>query len=290
MLRAMSDTPRASADALLGVAITMIAFAANSLFCRVALGAGEIDAAGFTAVRVVSGAVVLVLICGFRGQVAKLRTAPDARAVLALFGYAAAFSFAYRDLTAGTGALLLFGAVQATMIGVGLFRGERPAIAEWIGLFVALGGLGWLVAPGVAAPSPVGAALMILAGVAWGVYSLRGRKSKAPLGSTAANFMWSVPLALVLIFLMRDELRASGAGIGWAVLSGALASGVGYALWYSVLPKLTATRAATVQLTVPVIAALGGVMFLSESISLRLVGSSLLVLGGVALAIFGRRR
>jgi drug/metabolite transporter (DMT)-like permease len=268
----------------------MIAFAANSILCRVALGAGEIDAAGFTVVRMISGAVALAMICALRGQLRMLRARPDCIAVLALFGYAAAFSFAYRDLTAGTGALMLFGAVQATMIGVGLFRGERPGVAEWMGLVIAIGGLGWLVSPGMSAPRPVGAALMIVAGVAWGVYSLHGRKSVAPLVSTAANFIWSVPLALVLGLLMRKEPHATGTGIGWAALSGALASGAGYALWYSVLPKLTATRAATVQLTVPVIAALGGVAFLSEALSMRLVSSSVLVLGGVALAIFGRRR
>ena len=273
-----------------GTALTMIAFAANSLFCRVALGAGEIDAAGFTAIRIGSGAAVLVLICAFRGQLGRLRARPDAVAVLALLGYAAAFSFAYRDLTAGTGALLLFGAVQATMIGTGLFRGERPAVSEWLGLLIGITGLGWLVAPGVSAPSPVGAALMTVAGIAWGVNSLRGRRSVAPIASTAANFCWSVPLALVLVLSVRDELRATGAGVGWAVLSGAIASGMGYAILYAVLPKLTATRAATVQLTVPVIAALGGVAFLAESLSTRLVTASVLVLGGVALAIFGRRR
>ena len=166
---------------------------------------------------------------------------------------------------------------------------RRPP--EWLGLIVALGGLGWLVSPGLSAPSPVGAGLMALAGAAWGVYSLRGRKlGNNPLQTTAANFIWAVPPGLLLFAANRGGALVSAAGLGWAVLSGALASGVGYAVWYAVLPRLTATRAATLQLTVPVLAALGGVVFLHETISTRLVLASLLVLGGVALAIFGRRR
>jgi len=286
----MPDRPAIGSAVVAGTGITMMAFAANSLFCRVALGAGEIDAGSFTAIRIGAGAGALLLICALRGTLRQVIAKPDPVAVLALFGYAAAFSYSYRDLTAGTGALLLFGAVQATMIGTGLVRGERPAMAEWAGLLIALGGLGWLVAPGVSAPSPVGAALMIAAGIAWGIYSLRGRRSAAPIASTAANFVWSVPFALFLVLAVKDDVKASGAGIGWAVMSGALASGAGYALWYSVLPRITATRAATVQLTVPVIAAVGGVAFLGESLSVRLVSSSILVLGGVALAVFGRRR
>jgi drug/metabolite transporter (DMT)-like permease len=185
---------------------------------------------------------------------------------------------------------LAFGAVQVTMIGTGLFRGERPAVAEWLGLLIALAGLGWLVLPGLSAPPLRGAGFMILAGVAWGIYSLRGRRAGDPLQTTAANFIWSVPLAVLLPLASPDSVHFTGKGILWAVLSGALASGVGYAVWYSVLPRLTATRAATVQLTVPVIAALGGVAFLAETISSRLLIASVLVLGGVALAIFGKRR
>ncbi len=267
----------------------MLAFAANSLFCRLALGAGEIDAASFTAIRLGSGAVALALICTRRGQGREVLVRPRLMPVLALFGYAAAFSFAYRDLTAGTGALLLFGAVQATMIGTGLLRGERPGAAEWLGLAVALAGLGWLVAPGVSAPPPLGAGLMVAAGIAWGIYSLGGRtQDRPPVAVTAGNFLGAAPLGLLL--LAGASLHVTPTGVIWAVLSGALSSGVGYAVWYFVLPRLTATRAATVQLTVPVIAALGGVAFLGEAISTRLVGASLLVLGGVGLAIAGRRR
>jgi drug/metabolite transporter (DMT)-like permease len=176
-----------------------------------------------------------------------------------------------------------------TMIGTGLFRGERPAAAEWVGLLAALGGLGWLASPGLAAPPLTAAGLMVLAGVAWGVYSLRGRKLGDPLTTTAANFVWAVLPGLLLFGADWGGTHASPAGLVWAVLSGALASGVGYAVWYAALPRLTATRAATLQLTVPVLAALGGVMFLHETISTRLVLASLLVLGGVALAILGRR-
>ncbi len=283
------STPLAPA-ALFGPAAAMVAFAANSVFCRLALGHGAIDAGSFTLVRLAAGATVLPLVCATQGKAGRALLRLDARSAAALFVYAAAFSFAYRELTAGTGALLLFGAVQVTMIGTGLFRGERPVAAEWLGLLVALGGLGWLVSPGLAAPPPVGAGLMALAGAAWGVYSLRGRKLGDPLQTTAANFLWAVPLALALFAVGPGGSHVSPAGLGWAVLSGGLASGVGYAVWYATLPRLTATRAATLQLTVPVLAALGGVVFLSEIISTRLVLASLLVLGGVALAVFGRRR
>ncbi len=267
----------------------MLAFAANSVFCRLALGRAAIDAASFTLLRLVAGAVALLLICRVQGKAGRAMLRLDAPSAAALFVYAAAFSFAYRELTAGTGALLLFGAVQVTMIGTGLLRGERPAAAEWLGLLLALGGLGWLVSPGLAAPPLFGAGLMTLAGVAWGVYSLRGRKSGDPLQTTAANFLWAMPMGLLLFVAGPGGAHVSPAGILWAVLSGALASGVGYAVWYAALPRLTATRAATVQLTVPVLAALGGVVFLAETISPRLVLASLLVLGGVALAILGRR-
>ena len=293
MQRAGINSPRSTPlapAALIGPAAAMLAFAANSVFCRLALGHGAIDAASFTLLRLAAGAVALQIICAVRGRTGRAAFRLDVRSALALFLYAAAFSFAYRELTAGTGALLLFGAVQATMIGTGLFRGERPAAAEWLGLVIALAGLGWLVSPGLTAPPPFGAGLMALAGVAWGVYSLRGRQlGNNPLQTTAANFLWAVPLGVGLFLAGPDTPFVSTAGIGWAMLSGALASGVGYAVWYGVLPRLTATRAATLQLTVPVLAALGGVLFLRETISTRLVLASLLVLGGVALAVFRRR-
>lgn len=270
-----------------GAAAALLAFAANSVFCRLALGRAEIDAASFTLLRLVAGAATLVLLCLLQGRAPFRRDVPSA---VALFAYAAAFSFAYRELTAGTGALLLFGTVQVMMIGTGLFRGERPGAWEWAGLLAALGGLGWLVSPGLAAPPPLGAGLMAVAGLAWGVYSLRGRQRGDPLATTAGNFVWALPLGVLLFVGAPGSMHLSAAGATWAVLSGALASGVGYAVWYAALPRLTATRAATLQLTVPVLAALGGVWFLAETLSTRLVLASVLVLGGVAVAMAGRRR
>jgi len=268
--------------------LAMLAFAANSVFCRLALGRGAIDAASFTLIRFGSGAVVLLAIHLARRHEWRRILSADWISVAELCLYAAPFSLAYRELTAGTGALLLFGSVQATMLGSGLRRGERPVPAEWLGLFAALGGLVFLVSPGVSAPPVAGSALMVVAGIAWGLYSLRGRRAGDPLATTAANFFWLVPFA-VLFWLARPvPLVVSPIGAISAVLSGALASGVGYAIWYTALPALTATRAATVQLTVPVLAALGGIAFMRETITARLMLSSLLVLGGVGLAIFGR--
>ena len=281
--------PLASAT-LIGQASATLAFAANSVFCRLALGPAAIDARSFTLVRLMAGALTLAFICVACGKGGREQFRLDVVSALALFAYAAGFSIAYRELTAGTGALLLFGAVQVTMITLGLLRGERPSGAEWLGLAVALGGLGWLVSPGLASPPPFGATLMMLAGAAWGVYSLRGRKLGDPLQTTAANFLWAVPPGLVFFMVAKGTPFLSTPGLVWAVLSGALASGVGYAVWYATLPRLTATRAATLQLTVPVLAALGGVIFLGETISVRLVLAALLVLGGVALAILGRRK
>jgi drug/metabolite transporter (DMT)-like permease len=268
----------------------MLAFAANSVFCRLALGRGAIDAASFTLIRLGSGATVLLLIHFLSRSQPRLALRRDGISAAALFLYAAAFSLAYRELAAGTGALLLFGSVQATMLAAGLLHGERPAGMEWLGWATALGGLVFLVAPGLHAPPPVGAVLMAVAGVAWGVYSLRGRRAGSPLLATASNFFWAVPLGVVFWLAHPGASAISGEGVLWAVLSGAIASGVGYSIWYAALPALTATRAATVQLIVPVFAAAGGVLFLDESVSLRLVLATLLVLGGVALAVSGRQR
>ncbi|MEO5958309.1 MAG: DMT family transporter [Opitutaceae bacterium] len=271
------------------VCFAMLAFAANSLFCRLALGRATIDAATFTLVRLGAGAVVLVAINFARQPRAAGVWTCNGVSALALFVYAGAFSLAYRQLPAGTGALLLFGAVQATMLGAALLHGEHPRRGEWLGLLIALAGLVYLISPGLSAPPAVGSALMVLAGIAWGVYSLRGRKLGDPLANTAANFVWAVPLAVLFCFTPFGATHVTSAGVMWAVLSGALASGLGYAVWYSALPALTATRAATVQLTVPVIAAFGGVTFLGETISARLILASLLVLGGVGLAILSRQ-
>ena len=266
----------------------MIAFAGNSLLCRQALKHTAIDAATFTLVRILSGAICLWIIEKIRkGPLPKAGSWPSA---LALFGYAALFSFAYLQLTAGTGALLLFGAVQATMILWALKKGERLRAVQIAGLFLAIAGLVALVFPGLSAP-PLGAAtLMLGAGIAWGIYSLRGKGSGDPLGATAGNFLRAVPMAAVLSAVMLRSVSIDPTGIGYAVVSGALASGVGYAIWYSALPALKASAAATVQLSVPVLAAGGGIILLSEQVTLRFALASIAVLGGIALVILERRR
>jgi drug/metabolite transporter (DMT)-like permease len=263
----------------------LVAFAANSLLCRAAIAHGAITPLAFTAWRLGAGALVLAgLVWSRRRPFPR----PDALGALALLAYAAPFALAYVSLGAGTGALLLFGAVQLTMIGVGLARGERPRPAEWAGLLLALLGLFALVRPGITAPAPWAAALMLAAGVAWGVYSLRGRSAPDPLGRTAANFALAAPVALVLPLFAHGPARATGnglGGVGLAVLSGALASGLGYVGWYAALPGLTRARAGIVQLAVPALAALGGVAFLGERPTVRLVASAALILGGVGLAV-----
>lgn len=270
------------------VALAMLAFAANSVLCRLALAETAIDPASFTLVRVASGAASLGLIVWFQRK----KPTGSWRGALALLGYAAAFSFAYVGLGAGTGALLLFGAVQVTMVVAGLLRGEHPMPAQWLGLALALVGLAVLVAPGVTAPPLVGAVLMVGSGVAWGLYSILGRMSGDPVAANAGNFLRAAPLALVPLagVALAGDVSADGRGLTYAILSGAVASGMGYALWYAVLPHLTAARAASVQLSVPVITALGAVVVLDEGIGLRLVLASLAVLGGIGLVIAGRRK
>lgn len=268
-------------------AAAMIAFAGNSLLCRLALGQGLIDAASFTLVRVVSGSVVLGLVMLLRGA-ARGRLAADWRAALALFAYMICFSFAYLSLGVGSGALILFGAVQLTMFAAALRAGEVFTLTSWGGLGVALLGLLYLVSPGLAAPDPFGAALMTLAGVAWGVYSLLGRKAADPLGATAGNFLLAVPLALAVGASFAGRAHAGAAGLALAAASGALASGLGYALWYAALRGLTAARAATVQLSVPAIAAFGGVALLAEPVTARLLVSSAATLGGIGIVLAQR--
>jgi drug/metabolite transporter (DMT)-like permease len=268
-------------------ALAMLAFAGNSLLCRLALKESSIDPATFTSIRLVSGALTLWLIVSMRSGRAALEGSWASG--LALFAYAAAFSYAYVTLTAATGALLLFGAVQATMIATGLARGERMRAVQVAGLAVAIGGLVALLLPGLTAPPAVGSALMIGAGIAWGVYSLRGRGAGDPTAITAGNFLRSIAFTAVLSIATLSAARFDTWGTVYAVASGALASGVGYAIWYSALPSLRATTAATVQLVVPVIAALGGILLLGEPLTLRFVLASAAVLGGIALVILARR-
>jgi drug/metabolite transporter (DMT)-like permease len=264
----------------------MVAFASNSLLCRVALLRSEIDPASFTSIRLASGTLVLWLIVFCRSS--KIRSQGNWPSALALFTYAAGFSFAYVQLTTATGALLLFAAVQTTMIMFGLWSGERLRVLQVIGLLAALGGLLALLMPGVSAPSLDAAVLMLGAGVAWGIYSLRGKKSGDPTSVTAANFMRAVPISLLLSMLMVSNTSVDLTGSIYAVASGAIASGIGYAIWYTALPGLRAIHAATVQLSVPVITALGGVVFLAEPITLRLLFASVTILGGIALVLINQ--
>jgi len=268
---------------LLFTALAMLAFAANSLLCRLALRDTGIDAASFTSMRLLSGAIALWLIVRRRNGSA-LR-AGNWISAAALFVYAAAFSFAYLSLSAATGALLLFGAVQATMIGVGLWRGERLSGLQTLGLVLALAGLAGLLLPGLSAPPLLGGALMLSAGAAWGVYSLRGRGVADAAAATAGNFLRAAPLALLLSALQLSPQHLDAHGLAYAFVSGALTSGVGYVVWYSALPGLKATQAATVQLSVPVITALGGIALLGESLSWRLVLAAVAILGGIALVL-----
>jgi drug/metabolite transporter (DMT)-like permease len=270
--------------------LALIAFASNSLLTRLALGAHRIDASTFTLVRLVSGAAMLsILVRARAGSWAPLR---GTRAVLpvALFAYAAPFSFAYLRIGAAAGALVLFGAVQLSMIGWALARGERPTPAAWVGIVLAVAGLVALTAPAAARPDPVGAGLMVVAGVAWAVYTVTGRGSGEPVAANARSFLWSVPPAVALLLVAHPSGTADASGIALAVVSGAVTSGLGYALWYRALPGLTVTQAAVAQLAVPVIAAFGAVLLLHERLSLRLVLCGACVLAGVGLVVLSKSR
>ncbi|WP_215396003.1 DMT family transporter [Rheinheimera oceanensis] len=268
--------------------LALIAFAGNSLLCRAALAHTQIDAASFTAIRLVSGAVVLWALVALRR--AEHSGRGNWLSALALFVYAAGFSFAYIQLNTGIGALILFGAVQTSMIACGLWRGERFSLLQWLGLLLACSGLIGLLLPGLSAPPLSGALLMLAAGVAWGVYSLRGKGAGDPLAVTSGNFIRAVPMALLLSVLLIKQASLDSAGVGYALLSGVLTSGIGYAIWYTALPLLKATTAATAQLSVPLLAALGGVLLLQEPLTLRLLLASLAILGGIALVVLAANR
>lgn len=274
---------------VLFTAVTMAAFAANSLLCRAALAPGAIDASTFTTIRIAAGAAVLWLLC--RRQPPAGEPVGSWGSALALVGYALPFSLAYQSLSAGTGALILFGAVQLTMIVGALLRGERPRPLRWFGWLLAISGLVFLTLPGVAAPPPAGAALMGLAGICWGLYSLRGRGARFPLQATARNFALGVPIVLAAGLLLGwGTWLASTSGVVLALLSGGIASGLGYALWYRALENLSDTTAAVVQLSVPVLAAIGGIVFLGEVLTMRLGLAGAAILGGIALAVQARNR
>jgi drug/metabolite transporter (DMT)-like permease len=266
----------------------MVCFAANSLLCRLALKQTRIDAASFTSVRIIAGATVLYLILKVRGGNA--RKAGNWVSALALFAYAAAFSLAYLSLSAGTGALLLFAAVQATMIVYGLRKGERFDVWQRLGFALAIAGLVLLLLPGLSAPSFGGSVLMLSAGVAWGIYSVWGRAAHNPASATTGNFLRAVPFTLALSFASLPWIRLDPIGIEYAIISGAITSGLGYVIWYAALTGLKSMSAATVQLSVPVLAALGGILFLGEPMTFRFLISSFAVLGGIALVLVETER
>jgi len=294
-------------------AFALVAFAFNSILCRLALRGGEADAAGFTVVRLTSGAVALVVISYLFAKRGRLRgsdgdlddadipaksTSPAGRvsdsgtwiSAFLLFAYAVCFSFAYLGLTAATGALILFGSVQMTMVAAAIIKGERPTWLEWAGLAAAIGGLVYLVSPGLAAPPLTSSALMAIAGMSWGIYTLRGRTGGEPLANTAGNFIRATPFAAVLAVVYLSNLRISNYGILLAAISGAVASGIGYTLWYAAIKHHTATRAAVLQLAVPVIAAGFGIVMLGEPATLQTAAAAALIIGGIGLSIWGRSR
>ena len=267
----------------------LIAFAANSVLARMALSDGAIDAGGYTVVRLASGAMVLAILLGLGRTPSDTRSRGSWAAGLMLFVYAATFSYAYISLDTGSGALILFGAVQITMIVVSVIAGDRPGLAEWTGLVLAFAGFVWLVLPGVSTPSANGFVLMTISGIAWGLYTLRGRNSKNPLADTACNFIRTIPMIAIVLLITFRNADFSLRGVVLAALSGGIASGLGYTMWYTALGGLSATQAAVLQLLVPVIAAVGGIFFVSESITLRLAVSAALILSGILMVLLGRR-
>jgi len=273
---------------LLLTGCALIAFAANSVLCRLALGGHLIDASGFTIIRLLSGATVLLLI--IKASSKKLTTAAKGSwsGSLLLFTYAVTFSFAYITLDTATGALILFVAVQITMILLSLLSGIRLHISEWVGISFAFIGFSYLILPNVSTPSITGFVLMTIAGIAWGIYSLQGRNSVNPLMNTAFNFYRCTPLLLILLLATIQQIHLSVEGVLLAMLSGGVASGIGYTIWYMALNGISATQAAAVQLLVPVIAAIGGVIFVSEPITFRLTISGAMILGGILLVVLGQ--
>jgi drug/metabolite transporter (DMT)-like permease len=271
--------------ALVYTSIAMLAFAGNSILCRMALRDSAIDPASFTSIRLLSGALALLLIVRLTSKDSSVREHGSWTSAFVLFIYAACFSYAYISLSAGAGALILFGFVQGTMIAMALWSGDRPNVSEWLGWLLAFGGLVWLLIPGIEAPATAGASLMALAGIAWGVYSIRGRNQTSALLSTCSNFVYSIAFVIVLTAITVSSADVTGRGILLAAISGAITSGVGYVIWYAALNYLRTMQAALVQLSVPAIAAAGGVILLAEPVSLRLLTSGALILGGISLAL-----
>lgn len=272
-------------------AIALLAFAANSVLARLALADGAIDAASYTGIRLASGAALLyVLLLWGPGTGGPRKMGGSWSGASSLFSYAIFFSIAYLMLGAGMGALILFASVQMSMLGWAVLKGDRPGLIEWAGIGLAVASLVYLVSPGLAAPHPLGTLLMALAGASWAAYSLIGRGSRFPLADTTGNFVRCVPVAVALAGFGLVSVPVSTEGVAYAVASGTIASGLGYAVWYLALPALSRVQASTVQLTVPAIAAAGGVLFIGETITARLALASIGILGGVAVALWAAER
>lgn len=269
--------------------LALLAFAGNSILCRYALKEGAIDAASFSTVRLLAGAIFLFILVSFKNKPQSYLAQGSWTGAIWLFIYAASFSFAYISLDTGIGALILFGAVQVTMILVSLIQGKHLSRFEWMGLITAFGGLLVLLLPGAGAPSLWGFGLMALSGIAWGLYSLSGRGSSDPLLTTAGNFYRTIPLIIVLTMITFNQAHITTEGLVLAIVTGAITSGLGYAIWYAALKNLQISQASIVQLSVPIIAALGGVVISQETISVQLLLSSLLVLGGLILFMLGKK-
>ncbi len=277
-----------SRSLVLLTSLAMLGFAANSVFCRMALGSTHIDAASFTGIRLAAATLVLWLLLRMRGG-GSVQVGGNWISAVALFAYAAGFSLAYRELSTGSGALLLFGAVQMTMMAIAFARGERLDALQATGYALAIGGVAFLLLPGATAPALQEALMMLVAGVAWGIYTLRGRASGDATATTVGNFMRTLPMAAAMLLMMHAGIRLDARGVALAIASGAVASGIGYALWYSVLPHLSATRSATVQLSVPVLAAAGGIVLMAEPITPRLSIAAFAILGGIGCVLWQRR-
>ncbi len=277
-------------DTILLTLLALVAFASNSLLTRLALGATEIDAATFTLLRLLSGAVVLAALVGVRKRSLASLRGGGALGPLALFSYAAPFSFAYLRIGAAVGALVLFGVVQLTMLAYGVARGDRPSARSWAGIGLAVAGFALLTIPAASRPDPLGIALMAVAGVAWAAYTLAGRSRPDPLASNARSFLYATPLGVLVLAVSHASMAASPRGVVLALISGGVTSGLGYAIWYRALPGLSVMQAAVAQLSVPVIAALGAAAFLGERLGVRFVVASTAVLGGVALVLSTRAR
>lgn len=268
--------------------LALIAFAANSVLCRLALGNGTLDASSFTGIRLLSGAFTLFIIISLKGGSKEASSKGSWTAGLVLFLYAITFSYAYLSVDTGTGALILFGSVQITMIMLSLVSGTRLHLIEWSGVIIAFTGFIYLILPDITTPSVNGFILMTVSGISWGIYTLKGRSSKNPLMDTTYNFLRTIPFVALLAIFTMQNMNYSSEGIILALISGAITSGVGYTIWYIALGGLSSTQAAVLQLSVPVIAAIGGVLFVSEEITTRLIISAVIVLSGILMVVLGK--